>query len=305
MLSPVLSEILNVLPHGRPSNTDSFVLWGYSWGYFRDPQCQRHPSCTSLAWTLSLLAKQWDCALSPRVWQSTRKESFHPWGQPLEGRTFQMSEVCLTSKGPTSTAHSHSYLPAQPPEVSPEGLPTVSLFRYGMGLKHHLLRNPGNTFWAVFVLPWRSSLGLMGKKAPSLLHGEKGMPNSVTTPCGLGSLDIDSEEQIFMEEVHWGMQAGVMPVKKWRARMGHEEAEQFHQPSAATPGSSESGWALHADCPHGGINSGEASLSVSGNASVSPRSQNFQQLVNWVAQSWRVDLSRTPLMNVKDREGPI
>lgn len=196
-----------------------------------------------------------------------------------------MSEIYLTSKGPSSTAHSHFYLPAQPPEVSPDGLPPVSLFRCGMGLKHHLLWNPGNTFCAVFVLPWHSSLGLMGKKAPSLLHGERGMPNSVTTPRGLGSLDIDSEEQIFMEEVHWGMQAGVMPVKKWRARMGLEEAEQFHQPSAATPGSTESGWALDADCPQGAINSGEASLSVGGDASVSPRSQNFQQLVNRVAQS--------------------
>lgn len=194
-----------------------------------------------------------------------------------------MSEICLIFKGPTSTAHSHSYLLAQPSEVSPEGLPPVSLFRYGMGLKLHLLWNPGNTFCAVFVLPWNSSLGLMGKKASSVLHGKRVRPNSLTTPHRLDSLETDSERHILMEEVHWWMQAGVMPVKKWRDSMGCEEAEQFHQPLAPTPGNSESGWALEADCSHGSINTDEASLLVGGNTSVSHRSQNFQQLVNWEA----------------------
>lgn len=232
---------------------------GYSCEYFRGPQCQRHPACTSAAWTLSLLDKKWACALSPCVWQSTTKESFHPSGTASWVKNlpyvWSLSHFQGTHIYSSFTFLSHCTVVRGKPRR-----PHCEVVQVWDRSKRHLLRNPGSTFDAIFVLPrW-------GRRPLHSCMGERVTPNSLTTPHRLGSLDTDSERQIFMEEVHWGMQARVMPLKKWRARMVCEEAEQFHQPSAATPGTSESGWALDADCPHRGINSGKAPLSVGGNA---------------------------------------
>lgn len=158
-----------------------------------------------------------------------------------------MPEVCFVSRGPTFAIHSHSYLPAQPSEITPESLPLVSLVRYWLGLNLHLLQNPGNTFSVIFMILWSSFLDLMMEKSSSSLpHGEKKMPGSLTVLCRLGSLKIDSEIEIYTEDAYWGVQAWVTPVKKWRSRIGPKEKLNFHlvhQPSAHLPGSSKARWA--------------------------------------------------------------
>lgn len=164
--------------------------------------------------------------------------------QPLDAqRTLKMPEVCLVSRGPTSAIHSHSYLPAQPSEITPESLPLISFVRYWLGLNLHLLQNPGNTFSVIFVILWSSFLHLMMEKiSSSLPHGEKKMPGSLTALCRLGSLKIDSKIEVYTEEAFWGGQAWVTAIKKWRGRIGPREKLNFHIVASALSWSPRELW---------------------------------------------------------------
>ena len=89
------------------------------------------------------------------------------------------------SPGPTSAAHSPSYCPVQPSEITPGKHPRWKPFRYELVRSQSPHSAKSRTHFMLFVILWSSSspILMMGKDSPSAPHREWVMPSSSISLC--------------------------------------------------------------------------------------------------------------------------